>query len=81
MAFSFVIVCLDGAHPCKRAWAQKMMKSQFDHRERYETYSTERERISPGSLSAVTVKGRQQISQSVVKLWEGTLVSMEISKD
>jgi hypothetical protein len=36
---------------------------------------------SPGSHSAVTSKGRQQTSQSVVNRWLGTLVSMATSED
>ncbi len=35
---------------------------------------------SPGSHSAVTSKGRQQTSQSVVNRWLGTLVSMPTSE-
>jgi hypothetical protein len=36
-------------------------------------------RISPGSHFTVTSKGRQHTSQSVVKRWLGTLVSMATS--
>jgi hypothetical protein len=36
-------------------------------------------RISPGSHSAVTSNGRQQISQSVVNRWNGVDVSIAIS--
>jgi hypothetical protein len=36
--------------------------------------------MSPGSASTATTKGRQQISQSVVKRCEATLVSIAISK-
>jgi len=46
----------------------------------YQLPETSRLRISPGSHSAVTSKGRQQISQSVVKRCEGMLVSMVSSK-
>ena len=35
--------------------------------------------ISPGSHAAVTSNGRQHTSQSVVKRWLGTLVSMATS--
>lgn len=37
---------------------------------------TSRLRISPGSHSANTSKGRQQTSQSVVNRWDATLVSI-----
>jgi len=37
-------------------------------------------RTSPGSHSALTSKGRQQTSQSVVKRWEATLVSIASSE-
>jgi hypothetical protein len=37
-------------------------------------------RISPGSQSTTTSNGRQQTSQSVVKRWDATLVSMANSK-
>ena len=43
-------------------------------------WRTSRATISPGSHSATTSKGRQQTSQSVVKRWVGTLVSMTSSK-
>ena len=36
-------------------------------------------RISPGSHSTVTSNGRQQTSQSVVKRWNGAVVSTTIS--
>jgi hypothetical protein len=35
-------------------------------------------RISPGSHSTVTSNGRQHTSQSVVKRWLGTLVSIKL---
>jgi hypothetical protein len=38
-------------------------------------------RISPGSHSTVTSNGRQHTSQSVVKHWLGTLVSIATSDD
>src|SRR5437879_4024065 len=37
---------------------------------------TSKLRISPGSHSATTSNGRQQISQSVVNRWDATLVSI-----
>src|SRR4051794_1100749 len=43
--------------------------------------STSKLRISPGSHSATTSKGRQQTSQSVVKRCEAVLVSISNSND
>jgi len=43
-------------------------------------HCTSRLNISPGSHSTITSNGRQQISQSVVKRWLLTLVSMLSSK-
>jgi hypothetical protein len=40
---------------------------------------TSRLKISPGSHITVTSNGRQHTSQSVVKHWLGTLVSMATS--
>ena len=56
--------------------------SPCESRARYTNYPpcASRLRISPGSHSAATSKGRQQISQSVVNRCEGTLVSMVSSK-
>src|ERR1700733_1939714 len=48
---------------------------------RHQPESTSRLRTSPGSQSTTTSKGRQQISQSVVKRWLGWPVSIVKSND
>ena len=45
------------------------------------SYTTSAEMISPFSHSARSSKGRQQISQSVVKVCDGTEVSTATSND
>src|ERR1051325_7905197 len=65
-----------GLRPCSGAFA-----GTREERCHGQPPCVSRDRISPGSHSAAISKGRQQISQSVVKRWEGMLVSMTSSKD
>jgi hypothetical protein len=66
-----------GATKGWRIYAQKYIRAIIFR----QLPGTSRLKISPGSHSTFTSKGRQHTSQSVVNRWLATLVSMATSDD